>query len=94
MYRKTNTVTTIKIRRLEGVGSLVRMSDDGTVKAVFLGKSHGRRKAVMPEFRWLDCIENGMTLMGAKRWTKKAEEEICLSYYSKGGTGNTVRTVL
>ena len=66
-------LTTIKVRRLEGAGHLIRMSDDGTVKTVFLGKPEGRRKAVMPEFTWLDCIENELTLIGAKRWMKKAE---------------------
>jgi hypothetical protein len=32
--------------------------------------------------------------MGAKRWKKKAEEEICMGYLSEGGNGNTVRIVL
>jgi hypothetical protein len=45
MYRKTNIVTTINVRRLEGAGRLVRISDDRTVKKVFLGKPDGRRKA-------------------------------------------------
>jgi len=70
----TLILTTIKVRRLEGAGSLVRMSDDRTVKTAFLGKPDGRRKAVIPEFRWLECIENELRLMGAKRWTKKAED--------------------
>jgi hypothetical protein len=91
MYVKT--VVTIKGRRLEDAGDPVRMFDDRTVKKAFLGKRDGRRKAVIPEFRWLDCIENELTLMSAKRWTKKAEEEICMGYYSIGGTGKTVRTV-
>jgi len=30
MYRKPNTVTKIKVRRLEWAGHLVRMSDDRT----------------------------------------------------------------
>jgi len=58
MYRKPNIVTTIKVRRLEGAGNLVKMSDDRTVKMVFLWKPEGRRKAIIPEFRCLDCIEN------------------------------------
>jgi len=92
MYVKI--VATIKGRRLEGAGDpIVRMSDDRTVQKAFLEKPDGRRKAVIPEFRWLDCIENELTLMSAKRWTKKAEEEICMGYYWTGGTGKTVRTV-
>ena len=42
-------LTIIKVRRLEGAGNLFRMSDDTTVKAVFLGKLAGRRKAGTPE---------------------------------------------
>jgi hypothetical protein len=41
--RNPNTVTTIKIRRLERAGH-GRMSDDRTVQKVFLGKSDGREK--------------------------------------------------
>jgi hypothetical protein len=71
MCRKTNTVTTIKVRRLECAGHLVRMCDDRTVKKVFLGKPDGRREAGRPKLRWLDCIENDLKWMGVKRWRKK-----------------------
>jgi hypothetical protein len=67
MYRKPSIVTTIKVRRLEWAGHLVRMSDDRTVKKVFLGKPDGRRKAGRPKLTWLDCTENNLKLMGAKR---------------------------
>ena len=69
------------------------MSDDRTIKTVLLGQPDGRRKAGIREFRWLDCIGNELTLMSAEGWTEKAEQEICMYYYSKGGNGNTVRTV-
>jgi hypothetical protein len=36
------------------------MSDDRTVKKVFLGKPDGRRKIGRPKLRWLDCIENDL----------------------------------
>jgi hypothetical protein len=49
------------------------MSDDRTVKKVFMGKPDGRRKAGRPELRWLDCIENDLKWMGVQRWRKKAE---------------------
>jgi len=44
VYIKANILTTIKGRRLEYVGQLVRMSDDSNVKKVILGKPDGRRK--------------------------------------------------
>lgn len=37
-------LTTIKVRKLEGAGHLVRMPDEMTVKTVLLGKPDGRRK--------------------------------------------------
>ena len=43
MYRKPNTVTIIKVR-LEWAGHLVSMSDDRTIKKVFLGKPDRRQK--------------------------------------------------
>jgi hypothetical protein len=43
------------------------MSDDMTVKKVFVGKHDGRRKAGRPKLRWLDCIENDQKSMGVKR---------------------------
>ena len=67
MYRKPNIITTIKVRRLELAGQLVRMSDDRSVKKVILGKPDGRRKATRPKLRWLDCIENNLKWMGVKR---------------------------
>jgi hypothetical protein len=50
------------------------MSDDRTVKKVFLGKPDERRKAGRPKLRWLDCFENDLILMDVKRWRKKAED--------------------
>jgi hypothetical protein len=41
---------------------------------VFLGKPDGRRKAGRPNLRWLDCNENDLKWMGAKRWRKKMED--------------------
>jgi hypothetical protein len=50
------------------------MSDDRSVKKVFLGKEDGRRKAGRPKLRCLDCIESDLKSMGVKRWRKKAED--------------------
>jgi heterodisulfide reductase subunit A-like polyferredoxin len=76
MYRKSNIVTTVKLRRLKGGGHLVRMSDDMTVKKVFLGKPDGRRKAGKPKLRRLGCIQYDLKSMVVKRWRKKAEDRI------------------
>jgi hypothetical protein len=44
VYKIPNIIT-VKVRRLEWAGHLVRLSNDRTVKKVFLGKPDGRRKA-------------------------------------------------
>jgi hypothetical protein len=36
------------------------MSDDRTVRQVFLGKKDGSRKAGRAKLRWVDCIENDL----------------------------------
>ena len=46
----SNTWTVV--RRLVWAGHMVRMSDDRTIKKVFLGKPDGRRKAGRPKLRW------------------------------------------
>jgi hypothetical protein len=74
MYRKINIVAKIKVRRPEGVGQVVGMSDCRIVKKAFLGKSDGRRKAGKPKLRYLYCTANDLKEMGVKRWRKKAED--------------------
>ena len=81
----------ILVRVLEWAGRLVRMSDNGTVRKVFLVKPDGRRKAGRPKFRWLGCIENNLKSMGVKRWKGRAED-ICMGYHSEGDTGWTIMT--
>jgi hypothetical protein len=76
MYRKQNIVTTIKVRRLEWAGHLVRMSDDRTEKKVFLGKPDARRKAGRPQLRWLDCIENDQKSMVSRDGGRKQKTSV------------------
>jgi hypothetical protein len=42
-YKSADTVTSIKVRRLEWAGHVVRMDDERAVKRVFLGNPGGRR---------------------------------------------------
>ena len=44
------------------------MSDNRTLKKVFLGKADGRRKAGRQK---LDCPEKDLKSMGVKKWRKK-----------------------
>jgi hypothetical protein len=50
------------------------MSDDRTVKKVFLEKPDGRRKAERTKLRWLHCNENYLKLKVVKRWRNTAKD--------------------
>jgi len=47
--------------------SLIRRSDDRTVKKVFLGKPDGRRKAGRPKLSWLNYVDSDVKFLGVKR---------------------------
>jgi hypothetical protein len=66
MYRKPNIVTTMKVRRLEWAGHLLRIADDRTVKKAFLGKQGGRRRARRPKLGWINAVENDL-----KSWVSR-----------------------
>jgi hypothetical protein len=63
------------------------MSDDRTVKKIFLRKPDGRRKAGRLKLRWFDCIENDLKLVGVKEMEEESRRQICIGYHSEGGTG-------
>jgi hypothetical protein len=71
--RSADIVTSIKVRRLEWAGHVVRMDDERTAKRVFLGNPGGRRKPERPRLRWLDCVEDDLKTLGVRRWRKRAE---------------------
>ena len=75
--QETNNVMTIKGRRLELVGHVVRMSDGRTIKKVCLGKPEGRIITGRPKLRWLDCTEKG---------GRKQERQL-QGYHRDGGRG-------
>jgi len=56
-----------KISSSEQFHGRIDGADDRTVKTVFVGKPDGRRKAGRLKLRWLDCTENYLKTMGAKR---------------------------
>ena len=81
VYKKPNIVTTIKVRRLEWAGHVVRMSDDRTVKKV-LGKTDGRRIAGRPKVRWFNCIEYDLKM----EMEEESRRHICTDHHSEGSS--------
>lgn len=74
VYKEPNIVTSIKIRRLEWVGHLIRMEDERMAKMIFTGTLEGKRDRGRPRLRWLDCIEEDLRKVGIRRWRKRAED--------------------
>jgi len=52
------------------------MSDDRTVKKVFLGKPDRIRKAGRPKLRMLYCIENDLKSINVERRRKRTEDRL------------------
>jgi hypothetical protein len=50
------------------------MSDDRTVKKIFLGETRRKKKSRKTKIMWLDCIANDLQRMGVKRWRNTAED--------------------
>jgi hypothetical protein len=63
------------------------MSDDRTVKNVFLRKPDGRREAGNPKLRWLNCLENDAKSMGVKEMEEESRRQICMGCRSERETG-------
>ena len=73
-YKTPDTVSIIKIRRLEWLGHVVRMNETGSVKKIFEGKLEGRRGRGRPRLRWINDVEDDLRKLGVKRWRMKALE--------------------
>ena len=71
-YKSQDTVTVIKIRRLEWIGHVIRMNETRSVKKIFEGKLEGRRGRGRPRLRWIDDVEDDLRKLGVKRWRVKA----------------------
>jgi hypothetical protein len=50
------------------------MSDDRTVKKIFLGETRRKRKRRKTKIMWLEFIASDLKCMGVKRWRNTAED--------------------
>jgi hypothetical protein len=71
-YKSQDTVTAIKIRRLEWLGHVIRMNKARTVKKIFEEKLQGRRGRGRSRLRWINDVKEDLRMLGVKRWRKKA----------------------
>ena len=61
-YKSQDIVTVIKIRSLEWLVHVIRMNETRSVKKIFEGKLEGRRGRGRPRLRWIDDVEDDLTL--------------------------------
>jgi len=71
-YKSQDTVTVIKIRRVEWLGHVIRMNETRSVKKIFEGKLERRRSRGRPRLRWVNDVEDDLRKLGVKRWRTKA----------------------
>lgn len=70
----SDIVTDIKIKRLEGLGHLIRKEINRIPKVAIDAKLKGKRKAGRPKLRWLDDIQADLIMIGIKGWKRKAQD--------------------
>jgi hypothetical protein len=83
-YKSQDTVSAIKIGRLEWIGQVIRMNEARIVKKIFEGNLEGRRGRGRPRLRWLNDVEDDLRMLGVKRWRRKALERQEWAFVIKG----------
>jgi hypothetical protein len=74
IYKDTNIITDIKIRRLEWLGHVVRREDFRLPKKILNAKLDKMRKFCRPKLRWFDDVQSDIRTLGIKRWMYKAQD--------------------
>jgi hypothetical protein len=69
--QNVDTVTDVKLRRLEWLGHLIIMESNKIPKIVLDAKLDGKRKAGRPELRWLNDVQADVKVTGSKGWRNR-----------------------
>jgi transcription termination factor 2 len=75
-YKSQDSITIIKIRRLEWLGHIIRMDETRCVKKIFEGKLDGRRGRGRPRLRWINDVKDDLMKLGVKRWKTKTLDRV------------------
>jgi hypothetical protein len=73
-YKSQDTVSAIKIGRLEWLGHVIRMNEARIVKKIFEENSEGRGGRGRPRLRWINDVEEDLRMFGVKKWRRKELE--------------------
>ena len=71
-HRSPDIVAEIKIPRLEWLGHVIRMENDGLPSLILNSKPEVRRNVCWQKMRWFDDVETDLRALGVKRWSIKA----------------------
>jgi len=74
LIENANIVRFIKSRRIACLGHVMRMDDKRTPNRILGWKPIGTRIRGRPRKRWIVDIEEGMQIMGMRRWRNQCKE--------------------
>ena len=66
VFKESNIVHYIKVKRLAWAGHLARMNNDRTLKKIFNTKPDGARSVGRPKLRWEDDVDQDMGILGVE----------------------------
>ena len=72
LYKESDTVTYIKINRLERAGHVIRLGEQSPIKRVLVALVEGRRQRGRPKLRWEDGVTEGARKLGERNWRNAA----------------------
>jgi hypothetical protein len=74
LTENADTVRFIKCTKIAWLGHVMRMDDKRISKRILQWKPIGTRIRGRPRKRWIVDIEEGMQIMGVRRWRKHSKE--------------------
>jgi hypothetical protein len=75
IFRSTDVITHIKLRRLGWAGHVHRMQSSRIKKKLMEGRILGGRPVGRPHRRWIDAVcRHEREQLGVKRWRREAED--------------------
>jgi len=72
MFKESDIVNYIKVKRLAWAGHLACMNKDRTLKKIFNTKPDGARSVGRSKLRWEDGVDQDVRILGVKNWKKVA----------------------
>ena len=72
LFKDSDIVNYIKVKRLAWAGHLTRVSNERTLKKIFNTKPEGTRSVGRPKLRWEDGVVQDTRTLGVNSWKKVA----------------------